>query len=565
MDMNKDKDTKKINSDNENLNITDETRDTTENIEENTSKVENEAENAETDDAKAQENQEKKEKPSKPKKEIGTKLKNYTKTTKFRKGGMSAAFTAGFIVIVILINIIVGALSDRFPSMNIDLTQGGMNTLSEKACEVVDKVKTPTEINIIGTESQIKNDIILAEYGIKYSQVSELASKMAERNQNIKVNYIDLDKNPTFANEYQNEDIMTGSVVVKTDKRYRVLTYTDLFDIRYNQAGTGYDSYSMVDSALSSGINSAIADTISTAAFDTAHSEAMDVTTYKNLLKNNSFETNDINLLTDSIPKDVKLLVLGCPATDFTKDEIKKLDDFLSSSDIPGDRSVMVTFDPAQKDMPNLSEFLKEWGIEVPKSVIVETDQSKYVINDPSSIFSNLQSEPKISSDTDYGYFLMPRSNPLNILYETKGTRRTYPLSKSSDTCILVDNNTKEDDNPPKKSYNTAVLSQDIVKSGDKEYKANVIAMGSTAMFSTELLSANTFGNAKYVVDLSKYGTGNADEATAITQVPVQMNVADITLSTGMSIFLGIGIFTFLIPIIIAIAGIYVYRKRRHL
>lgn len=561
--MSNEKDNKNVNSQNEDSaeNVTEnktseETQDTEENIQQN---------QTETKDSNTEEKSDEKSINKKAPKKKSKKFKNRINKSKIRRRGISSAFTAGFIVIVVLINIIVGTLSDRFPSMNVDLTQESMNTLSQKACEIVDKVNVPTKIYILATEAQTKGDFILAEYGIKYSQVGELVSKIAEKNKNITYEYVDLDKKPTFATEYKNDNIMVGDVIIKTDKRYRVLTYTDLFDIRYNQEGTGYDTFSMVDSALSSGLSSVVADTISVAAFDTAHSEAMDVTAYKNLLKNNSFETKEINLLTDEISKDVKLLVLGCPSTDFTKDEINKMDNFLKNTSVSGDRSALVTFDPAQKDMPNLSEFLKEWGISSSQSVIVESDRNKHISQDPTFIFSDLQSEPKISSGMDYGYYITPRSKPLSILYETKGTRKTYSLSKSSDTCILVDNNTKEGDNPPKAAYNTGVLSQDVVKSGDKEYKSNVIALGSTLMFNPEYISASTFGNSKYIVDISKYGTGMANETTSITQVPVQTNVADITLSAGMSVFLGIGIFTLLIPLMIAVAGIYMYRKRRHL
>lgn len=497
--------------------------------------------------------------------EFGTKVKEYTQSVRFRRGGISTAFTAGFLVVVVLINIIVSVLAQRYPSMNVDLTKNKVNTLSTQASEIVAKVKIPTTIYIMATEAQTKGDQLLSEYGIKYSQVGELAAKISEKNSNIKVQYMDLDKNPTFANTYKTDNLVAGDVLIKTDKRYRVLTYTDLFNVQYGSDGSTTETYSMVDSALASGLNSVISDTVSLAAFDTGHSEQMDVTTYKKLLGNNSFETKDFNLLTDAIPQNSRLIVLGCPATDYTDAELTKLDDFLSSAAIPGDRSLLVTFHPSQQSMPKLSAFLKEWGIEVPQAVVVEGDQSKYYTNDASYILSNLQTTLSLGGKSDYGYFTTPQSNPVNLLFETKGTRTTYSLAKSNDTCYLVDNNTKEGDNPQKAAYNTAVLSQDTVKSGAKEYKANVIVLGSTTMFNAEILGASTFGNAAYLVDLSRYATGTTNAATAITETSVQTNVSDITLSAAMSTLLGLGVFTLLIPLLIVVAGICVYRKRRHL
>ncbi|MBE6821717.1 Gldg family protein [Caproiciproducens sp. LBM24188] len=522
------------------------------------------AETAKPEEAKAEAAKEPaaQEKESKPKKSA---VKEYFTSTKFKRGGISTAFTAGFLVVIILLNVVVSLLGQRFPSINIDLTKNNMNTLSEQAIKVVDKVKEPVTISIMATEEQTRNDQILAGYGLQYSQVGTLAAKMAERNSNIKVEYIDLVKNPTFANTYKDDNLTTGDIVIKSSKRHRVLTYTELFDVQYGQDGST-NTYSMVDSALASGLNTVISDTLPVVAFDTGHGEQLDTSAYKQLLTSNNFENKDFNLLTDEIPEKAQLIVIGCPTTDYTDEEIKKLDDFLSSTKLAGDRSLLLTFHPSQKSMPKLASFLAEWGIQVPQAYIVESDQSKYYTNDPSYILSNVGTDITLNSkSTDYGYFSTPQSNPIEILFQNKGTKSTHSLAKSNTTTYLIDNNTKETDTPEKKAYNTIVLSQDTVTSGDKTYKANVIAVGSTGMFDAQILGASTFGNAKYAVDLSKYATGTSNTDTEITTTSQQTNVADITLGTQASKILGVGVFTILIPLLIAIAGIVVFRKRRHL
>lgn len=486
-------------------------------------------------------------------------------SNKFRRGSVSTAFTVGFLVVIVLINVIVGILGERYPSMNIDLTKNSSNTLSAQADKIVDSVKTPVTLYILATEARTKGDEILSDYGIKFSQVGALAAKMAERNSNIKVEYIDLVKNPTFATQYKSDNVAEGDVIVKSDKRYRVVTYTELFNVQYASDGTTTETYSLVDSALASGVNSVIADTLPVVSFDTGHKEQMDGATYKSLLSGNSFETKDFNLLTDAIPDKTQMIVLGCPTTDYTDSEIKKLDDFLGSKTLAGDRSLMLTFHPSQAAMPKLATFLQEWGIQVPQSVIVESDQSKYYTNDASYILSNIQSGLSLGNSSDYNLFTTPQSTPVKILYTEKGSKKTYSLAKSNETCYTVDNSTKSTTNLPKAAYDTAVLTQDTVASGDKSYKANVIALGSTTMFNAEILGASTFSNGQYMVDLSKYATGTSNTDTQVTSTSVQTNVADITLSTGVSTLLGLGVFTILIPLLIAMAGIMVYHKRRHL
>lgn len=499
----------------------------------------------------------------------------YLKSQKFRRGSISTAFTAGFIAVVVLLNILVGILGQKFPSMNIDLTQTGTNSLSAQSEKVIDSVKIPTTVTICATQQQVQNDQIYANYGIQYSQVGSLAAKIAERNHSITVNYVDLDKNPAFANDYKSDNLTAGDVIVKTDKRYRVLAYTDLFDIETSQDGSSQQVYSNVDGAFAGALNAVISDKLPIVAFDSGHAEKQDMTAYKKLLSSNSFDTKDFNLLTDEIPANTQMIVLGYPTTDLSDAEVTKLSQFLSSKTVDGDRSLMLTFFPNQGSMPKLQNFLKEWGLEVPQAVIVETNKQKYVTQNPSYLLSDVQTtldlsgkakEQQNGQTTDYGYFITPQSNPVNILYTSKGSRTTYSLAKTSSTCYLVDNTTKEGANPPQASYNTAALSQDTVTvSGSKTVKANVIAVGSSLLFSDGIINASTFGNGKYMADLSKYATGTTATANALNIPVKEMNASDITLSSSLAGVFGLGIFTVLIPLAIAITGIIVYSKRRHL
>src|SRR5699024_308488 len=82
-----------------------------------------------------------------------------------------------------------------------------------------------------------------------------------------------------------------------------------------------------------SAVSSVNADTLPLAVFDTGHNEMMDTTLYKNLLTSNNFETQEINLLTDEIPENAQLFVLATPATDYTPDEIEKLEAFLNDEE----------------------------------------------------------------------------------------------------------------------------------------------------------------------------------------------------------------------------------------
>lgn len=490
---------------------------------------------------------------------------SFFQSEKFKHGSTATAFTAGFIAVVILVNVLMGILSDRYPSINLDVTKSGNNTLSAEAVQVVDRVKIPATITVCATKQACDSNTVAASSNgaTDYSEVSRLVSKIAERNSSIKVEYKDLDKDPTFAAEYKNDSIAAGDVVVKSDKRYRVLTANDLFTTQYSSDYTTQTYTSNVDSALASALNSVISDTMPVAAFDTGHSEKMDATGYKKLLQNNSFETKDFNLLTDKIPDKTQLLVLGCPATDYTDAEIAKIESFLKNTKLASNRSVLITYSAGQSSLPKLASYLDEWGLRVDSESAVEETDSQKTYGNALYILANIQTTLSLGgSKTDYGYFLAPYASPVTVKAQNVGTKTTYSLVKSNDTSFLYKNG-QNDSNPQTAAHDIAALSQDTVKAGGKSYQANLIVSGSTLMFGSDIVGAPAFGNGSYLVDLSRYATGTNDESTKITSTSRELYAKDITLSSAGSAVLGYGVFTVLIPLLVAIAGIIVHRKRR--
>jgi ABC-2 type transport system permease protein len=73
------------------------------------------------------------------------------------------------------------------------------------------------------------------------------------------------------------------------------------------------------------------------------------------------------------------------------------------------------------------------------------------------------------------------------------------------------------------------------------------------------------FGNASFLGDLSRYVTGTTDSASTVYTQYHELYTKDLAISSKTMIGLGYGVFTLLIPLIIMITGIVVYRKRRTL
>jgi len=479
------------------------------------------------------------------KKSVGSVLKS----TKFKRSGMATIMTVVFIVLVIALNILVSLLSARFPSMNIDMTAQKLNTLSDSALDAAKNVPNDTEIYVIAKEDDARNDRIFSE--IKFSQVSNLLDKMAEANPKIKISYIDADTNPQFMSEHANENLSTGSVLISTAQRTKTLRIIDLFSASQDQTTGAMSYFSNVDSALANAVTMVNLENIPVVSVISGHDEFFDTTAradLETLLSNNSYSVQNVNLLTGEISADTQVLVIAAPSTDYTSEEIQKLRDFLSDS-------------PAQAKLPNLAGFLEEWGVAVEEGVVIETNNTRIFSTNESYII--VDSAGVVLAENSYPLLVAPSSSPLQILFTSNADIAVKPLWKTSANAYTVMEELLE--NPDTSEQIIATLSEKIINVGGMPTTRNVVVFGSTPALTSSFITASTFSNPNYTIDLFSYLTGVEKNNNAIAPNQIQTNTIDISASGATIINLGLFVFTIGIPLVILIVGLIVFLKRRHL
>ena len=508
------------------------------------------------------------------KKKSGKKLsfKKYLQSPRFKHGSMATVMTAGVVVIAVLVNMLVGILADRFPSMNWDMTKSNSNSLSDKALEIVDGVTQPTEISLILTESEAKSN----QY---YSQVATLAEKMAERNGNITVQYIDADANPGFIAPYTEDGLAAGGVLVKTEKRSRVVTQGELFPSQIDYSTYQTIRYNDVDAALANAVSAVNVAEMPVVAFDTGHNEGMDTTYLQSFLKSSNFDTVTFNLLTDEIPEEAQVIVLAVPQTDLSSAEATKVMDFLKDETATVDRSLMVFYYPSQTEFPVLNTLMNEWGLNVKPSVALENDSTKMlgtsvdfiasvaVKTESNGSTTNLINENKTGSS--YGYLRAYMANPVEVLWETRNEVSTDILlttSEQGQTAVFNEESGQMEPASEEKSAQTlAAVGSKLVKYGAADYReAKVFAFGCVAFFNESVLKANTFGNDDYTTDLFSYASGT-EATSAITSNPTALVTNDLVIDATTMKVLGLWVFTIIIPASFLVAALVVFLKRRHL
>ena len=496
------------------------------------------------------------------------KFSSYFHSTRFKKGGLATAFSIGFVVIIILLNVVFSLLEKRFPSMQIDMTTNKIFSLSEDAIEAAKNVDMPTTIYILASEESAKDDSLLSNYNLQYSQVAVLAERAAEANSNISVEYVDIERNPTFASadKYAGYTLSTGSVIVENDRRIRVLGLSDLYATEYDNYYNA-THYMQVDSALTNALTQVTVESIPIISIASgSHQEMLSsdsLATFQTLLSSNNFEFQTFDLLTEEIPENTSILFLPTPASDYTDEELVKLDAFLDETK-EGYRSVWVSFHATQSDLPKLSSFLAEWGLASPTQVVKDSDTSHLIAPDASYLISNITENLNIGGEGDYNYFATPQCRPIELLFDANDSIVTYSLAETYDTAYLesTTGNTTNTSDPGVQT--TVAIGKRSEKINGTYYDKSVVAFGSSLTF-TSYLSSTTFGNAKYLVDLAKYTTGTSDSSIGVSTKQVETQTYDITITTAARNVIGIGLFTIAIPLSLIIVGIVVYLKRRHL
>lgn len=482
---------------------------------------------------------------------------------KFKHGAMATGLTAGFIVIIILINVVVGILGERFPSINVDMTKTGSNTLSEDALKVIDGVDQKTEMYLIGS------DDTLSQYEF-YVQLENMMERIVERNGNISFEKVDPVDNPAFMSKYTSDGLTSLDVLVKTENRYRIVKSTTLFPYTQDQTTGQSVQYNDSSAALANAISAVNSDAMPVVAVDTGHSPVMSVDSFTSELEKNNFEIKEFNLLTDEIPENTQVIILPSLTTDLTEDEVEKVNTYLNDEEASEYRNLVVLYTPQMAEMPNLKTLMNEWGLDVaPQTEVVATSDGSYV-QYVDYIIANLTDEVDLQGKSSYGYLLAPMSCPVDVLWNGRNEITTSVLMKSpSDAERLTYNEETE------KMETVASGEENLIAMGTKMYKydsnayrnSNVVAVGCGLFIDGSFIgdSATAFSNKDYAIDLFKYLTDTTGTTAAVASNKVQLYAQDITMSDAE--VKGWGLYTFMIgiPVAFLVVGVVVFFKRRHL
>ena len=480
-------------------------------------------------------------------------IRDSFKTRQVKYGGYAALMTLAVIVGLLLINLII----DQF-SLQVDMTENRIFSLSQQSLQVADGINTPVNIFGIwrpGERMPLPNN---RDY---IDDILAVVNLYTSRNSNITMQVIDPDRNPGFVMSYDvdRRGISRGSVIVEGANGFRVISPEEMYDFTPIHGGftlAGVAIERRITSALlfvSAGITPVVYEIIGHDSLPLAAIGMLEE------LERDNIALGAINLLVSPIPANVSALILNHPQRDLAPAEAERLIEFLG-----GGGSLLVMADYYIRELYNLNTVFASYGFMFDYGILNEADPT-FAVFDERSIWPDVILH-------DITQPLMDRNETPIILFEAmsistvepmRQTIEFAPLLRSSPAAFLrTDLNETSptrllSDIPGPLTLAAAVKDPSLAHDGEPQ--ARIVVIGSGTLL--PLAAGGFLGNRDLFLNSLAWLQDRPESITvrskSLLLLPLRLNAAQIVVFGGL--------FIFVIPLAFFAAGFVTWLKRRHL
>lgn len=470
---------------------------------------------------------------------------------------MATAITVIVIALIVVLNMIVSALSGRY-GMSLDLTENKIFEISSDTVQYLSGLDKDVDVYILSTEQDFTAS------GDYFIQANEVIKKYMQISPRINIQYVDLARNPTFPSKFPDLSLNASSIVVASGTKSTDLTPYDLYNIETNQYyGNTVITSSKAEQAMTSAILRVTSAKLTKVSMLSGHNESP-LNGFESLLKLNNYEIIEQNLVTEEIDSSATFAVISSPLHDFSDDELKKLDKFLSNDGKLG-RTLLYFAAVDQPSLPKLEAFLADWGIGVGTGAVFESSSNRILnMNMLMPIVDYTEDVYSKPAQTSGLVTLVPYARPLSALFNEKGRVTVTSPLMFSQTSGVIPEDAAESWQPGDADINgpipALIVAQSLDYAGMDRVVSNVVACGSLLAVEDSYLAATSIGNSQYFLSLINT-LSNREDIISIQSKTIGGNELGIQSQQIISIGL---LFMIILPLAILIFGIVVWLRRRH-
>lgn len=492
---------------------------------------------------------------------LGEKIKAYDfklKKQRFKYGTVATIFTVVVIAAVILLNVIVSILTDYY-GINFDMTSEKRMTISQETVDIVKELDREISINVLMTEEEFRTEI----YG---NEMTEILKKYeVNSGGKVTVNFVDPLRNPTFAQTYEADIALSkGDIIVQDETdpdNYTFIANDDIYywyDETHEEVSGVYIERRVTNSIITLTTET---ESLPVAAVLYGHGEyATD--RYGDMLQEANYRVVYVNLMMNDIPEDVSLVVLSAPSTDYTEEEIDKLEKYLNTWN-----NFVFLHSSAITELPNLELLFREYGVAFESAVVCD---AHYRVNNNyanviTSVPSNIDSDLVANLDSTQ-YVVAPYSRVMRMLWTEKNGMTAVSLLNSSgysygkqiEPGVTLESYEAEVGDYAG-SFSAAVLVTSNSVEGKTGVERNLLFLSSAYVFDEAFVNTESYGNMQLFTNV--FSQFNKESTTVSITAKKYTDPALTVTGNARTLVL---VLLCLIPVAVLAMGIVVWQRRKN-
>ena len=445
-----------------------------------------------------------------------------------------AAYAVVYVLVVLTAVVIVNFLADRY-NKSYDATSNKRYSLSEQTAKIVKGLKQDATITYF-------------DQGTRFEHAKDLLGEYKNLSPRIRVDYVDPDKNPQQAREAGIKNYGTAVVQIGMKKE---------------------EAKSMTEEGITGAIIRDLKNNTRTVCFVAGSgehqiddSERGGFSRFKELLGKDNYDSKSIDLLQKAeVPNDCTVLVVGGPTRDYQQPEVDAIKKYVED----GGRALLMV-DPPLKlgrseiaDNDALTSLLQGWGVSLDKDLILDLNPIGQLlgVGPQVALVRSYDSHAIVDGmkGTATGF---PLSRSLEIKNSDKTTLQK--LFGSSDSSLATNNlsSPQVDTSDPKNRKGPLTMAAaGTYNTGKQDSQGRFVVVGSSSWAANSFISFN--GNSDLALNTIDWLGSDEDLISIRPKEPedrrITMTRAQLALVRSTS--------QFLLPLLIVVAGVSVWWKRR--
>ena len=286
-------------------------------------------------------------------------------------GSTATIVSIVLIAAIVMLNVIFTSLQSKY-ALYTDMTSQFTYTLSDEVKDVLSSVDS--EVNIIFCHDR---DYIEASSNMHDIMVT--AENLAEHFDWLNVKYVNSVQDPVQVRKYQlnsSDPVYQTNVIVESGDEWRKMSYKSFYVVDSDEETVwGLQA----EEKFATAILGVTASDLPIAYYTSTHGEEVSLELI-DVISTAGYDVRTIDLTKEEIDPNARLIIINGPKYDFSagtsadlkSSELEKINKFLAQEN----RSMMVFLDPQGDDLPNLEQYLYEWGVVFENNIIKDDSQS---------------------------------------------------------------------------------------------------------------------------------------------------------------------------------------------